>query len=114
MDTAATRIARIILGIWLFLSAFLWQHGPEQFANTWIVGLAIVLFALIGGARIVSFRMFSVLAAIWLFISLWVLPTPEPTTRWNNAVVAVLVVLFTLVPGGRRRPILPADRRVRV
>ena len=41
------RMANVVLGIWLFISAFLWPHAPAQMANTEIVGVLCVVFGLV-------------------------------------------------------------------
>lgn len=101
------RIASLILGAWLFVSAFLWPHGASQFTNTWLLGVLIVAFSLVAMAYSQA-RYLLTAAAIWLFISVWVLPTTMTGTQWNNALVAVLVFLFSLVPGREEvRPMRP-------
>jgi len=94
------RVANALLGAWLFLSAFAWEHGPAQFANTWLTGIAVVAIALIAMAA-PNARYFNTAAAIWLFISTFALPGDGPT-RWNNAIVALLIFAFSLV--GERSP----------
>ena len=41
------RTLNIALGVWLFISAFLWPHTSAQFTNTWICGALTVAFSLI-------------------------------------------------------------------
>ncbi|AKU90693.1 SPW repeat domain-containing protein [Vulgatibacter incomptus] len=113
MSPIGARIANIVLGIWLFISAFIWPHGPAQLSNTWIIGIATVVVASIAlavpGAKYVNTAL-----AIWLFISVWVLPGATSGTQWNNAVVAILIFLFSLVAEGRRHPgVLGHHRKVR-
>lgn len=100
----------ILLGIWLFISAFAWPHTRAQFANTWIVAVVVVAFAIIAlGVREV--RMLNTLVAIWLFISAFALRGPSRATVWNNALVAVAILIVSLVPtmaaGGIGRPRTP-------
>src|SRR5439155_23676667 len=107
------RFLNVLLGVWLFISAFGWTHAPAEFANTWICGVLCVVFALIavgyGPARYLNTAL-----AIWLFISGWALPSPNAGTVWNNVLVAIAVFLLSLVPGleEARRPIAyPAEPR---
>ena len=99
------RAANVILGIWLFISAFIWPHSVSQFNNTWILGVLCVAFALIAMA-IPQARYLNTALAIWLFASVWVLPRLSTATAWNNALVAVAIFFFSLVgaevPGIRR------------
>lgn len=101
------RVANIILGIWLFISAFLWPHGYTQMTNTWIVGVLCVAFALIA-TRVSEVRYLNTILAIWLFISAWVLPTATAGTRWNNVLVAIAIFFVSLAPGYDRPKAPPA------
>ncbi|MBI3185321.1 MAG: hypothetical protein HYZ28_24545 [Myxococcales bacterium] len=103
------RAVNIVLGTWLFISAFAWRHSPAQMNNTWILGVLVVLFAVIAlwtsTARFVNTAL-----AVWLFISAFALPADTIATVWNNALVALAVFISSLVPAHgepmlrRRRP----------
>lgn len=41
------RLINSFLGVWLFVSAFLWDHTSAERANTWILGVLCGVFALI-------------------------------------------------------------------
>jgi hypothetical protein len=97
-DFTTARIVNIVLGIWLFVSAFLWPHTYAQMTNTWIVGVLCVVFALIA-MRVPEVRYLNTLLAVWLFISVWALPTMSVGTQWNNALVAIFVFVVSLAPG---------------
>lgn len=112
MNNSGPRFVNVVLGAWLFLSAFVLPYTSAQFTNTWVVGLAVVVFSLFGIASVPA-RFLNTLAAIWLFISVWILPGATTGTRWNSAIVAVLIFIFSLAPSGGERPIAPAGRRVR-
>jgi len=92
------RIANIVLGVWLFISAFLWRHTYSQMTNTWILGLLCVAFAAIA-IKVPQVRYLNAVLAVWLFISAWALPTFNVGTIWNNALVAVAVFIISLAPG---------------
>ena len=98
------RIASAILGAWLFISAFIWPHTTAQMTNTWICGLLAVFFAWVG-AFAPQARFFNTVLAIWLFISAFALSSAHHGgTIWNNAVVAILLFVTSLLPGtGARR-----------
>ncbi len=102
------RIANLILGVWLFISAFLWPHSRAEMTNTWIMGVIIAVFALIA-MRAPQARWVNTAAAIWTFIAVWALPHSNVGTQWNNALVAIVVFLLSLVPGvgerGFRQPV---------
>jgi hypothetical protein len=106
-NVASARIINIILGIWLFISAFIWPHAYEQLTNTWILGLLTIAFALIA-MRVPEVRYLNTLLAVWLFISVWALPAATIATMWNNALVAIAIFFVSLAPGylsGGQRPI---------
>jgi hypothetical protein len=91
------RVANIVLGIWLFLSAFLFSHSVAQMTNTWIVGVFIVIFAL-SSIYAPQARYLNTALAVWLFISAFALPSVSIGTVWNNVIVALLVFVFSLMP----------------
>jgi hypothetical protein len=96
MDQKAARYVNAGVGVWLFISAFLWSHTPSQYANTWIMGIVVFAVALVAlGAA--WFRVFNMAAGAWLVISAFVLPTISAATRWNNFIVGVVVVILSLV-----------------
>src|SRR5690242_18444501 len=48
MHMSSNNMARgftLLLGVWLFISAFIWQHTEAQMTNTWICGVITVIFA---------------------------------------------------------------------
>lgn len=94
---APPRIVEVILGVWLFISAFVWPHTQAQMTNTWILGVLCVIFALVAMA-VPWVRYLNTLLAIWLFISAWALPTISVGTIWNNVLVSIAVFIVSLVP----------------
>lgn len=90
------RIANVVLGFWLLMSAFAWPHSLAQETNTWIVGIVIGVVALIG-MRTEAIRFINTAVSIWLFISALVLPTLAVGTAWNNAIVAIATFVLSLV-----------------
>ena len=96
-DFTTARIVNIVLGIWLFISAFLWPHTYAQMTNTWILGVLCVVFALIA-MRVPEVRYLNTLLAVWLFISVWALPSISAGTRWANALTAIAIFCVSLAP----------------
>ncbi len=93
----AARIANVILGVWLFISAFIWNHTPAQFNNAWIVGILCVIFSLIA-MRAPQVRFLNTILAAWLFISAWALPRATAGTAWNSVLVAIAMFIVSLLP----------------
>lgn len=105
----AARTLNVILGIWLFISAFAWQHTTAQFTNTWILGVLCVIFALIA-MRVPQVRYVNTILAIWLFISAFALPHANAATQWNNCLVAIAIFIVSLVPTEMGERMFPARR----
>lgn len=87
----------LILGVWLFISAFIWPHTAAEQTNTWIVAILIFAAAAIAMA-VPAVRYANTVLAIYLFISSWTMPHQNAGTLWNNLIVAVVVFLLSLVP----------------
>lgn len=102
----AARFANIILGVWLFISAFIWPHTHAQFYNAWILGVLCVIFAAVAMA-VPGVRYLNTVLAVWLFISAFVLPTMVVGTRWNSILVAIAIFILSLNPAERTVPTAP-------
>lgn len=102
---SAPRIVNLILGVWLFVSAFLWPHSQAQMTNTWIVGALAVVISLVSMYAEAQVRYLNTILSIWLFVSVWVLPRLNVGAAWNNIIVAVLLFVFSLMPSGPERPL---------
>jgi len=101
----AARTLNVLLGIWLFISAFVWSHAQAQMTNTWILGVLCVVFALIA-MRVAQVRFLNTALAVWLFISAFALPGHSQGTVWNNALVAIAIFVVSLAPSDKLQ--LPA------
>jgi hypothetical protein len=97
MNSRGARYLNIAAGIWLFISAFLWQHSQAQFTNSWIMGIVVTVVALIG-LSVPSFRYVNTIAGAWLIISGFMLPRITSGTVLNNVIVGIVVVAASLVP----------------
>jgi len=107
MDIRSSRYLNIIVGLWLFASAFLWRHSAAQFTNTWVMGIVVAAIAAIALSW-PAIRYLNTLAGAWLIISAFALPTITAGTRWNNFIVGIVVVVLSLaeapsLAGGRVR-----------
>lgn len=95
MNTKDGSYLNIMVGIWLFISTFLWRHSGAQFSNTWIMGAIVAVVGAVSLAR-PALRYLNTLAGAWLIISAFALPTIAAGTRWNNFLVGVIVVTLSL------------------
>lgn len=86
------------IGAWLFMSAFLWDHGAAQRVNTAVVGALCVVVAVVA-LRVHAARWLNAALAAWLFVAIWVLPQQSHATWWNNTVAAICILLLSIDPG---------------
>jgi hypothetical protein len=94
------RYANMVLGAWLFLSAFLWSHSAFVRTNTWIVGLLIVAFA--GWALVApKVRWANTVIGAWFFFSTLFAFHLYAGTMWHNLIAAIIVFGLSLVPSAR-------------
>ena len=94
---ALARQLQIVLGIWLFISAFIWPHTTAQRTNTWICGLIAIAFAIIA-MKEPRARWVNTALAVWLFFSTIALPHISVGTEWNNVLVAIAMFILSLAP----------------
>ena len=97
MNSQQARYLNVVLGVWLFISDFLWRHSHAQFTNTWIMGIVVAVVAVIAMSVFVA-RYFNTIAGAWLIISGFALPRVTGGTAWNNVLVGIAVFLVSLVP----------------
>jgi hypothetical protein len=97
--SAAARWVNVALGAWLFISVFVWPHAYASATNSWIVGLAIMVVALTS-MYIPGVRWLNTGLAVWLFVSAFAFSHVTTGTVWNNAIVAIVVLVASLKPGG--------------
>ncbi|MBS2033154.1 MAG: hypothetical protein JST54_35100 [Deltaproteobacteria bacterium] len=93
----ATRINGVIVGLWIFISAFLWRHTPEEFALTWVCG---TLAALLAAAAIFQplVRHLNTVVALVLFVGTMVFRIESEATFWSNLVSAVALAFISQMP----------------
>lgn len=96
MDPKTARWVNVLVGAWLFVSAFLWPHTSSQYTNTWLMGIISVAVAVVAmGAT--GFRYINTAVGAWLIISAFALPTISMGTRWNNLIVGIVIGALSLV-----------------
>jgi len=96
-QVTAARGINIALGVWLFISAFIWPHTYAQFTNSWVVGVLAVGFALIA-MWVQGGRYLNTVLAVWLFISAFALPTLSSVTIWNSVLVSIAMFVVSVLP----------------
>ena len=91
------RYCNMLLGLWLFLSAFAWGHTPGNRINTCLVGLFVGIAATMATGASVMRRLTAALAG-WLMFTTLIVYSARPATFWNNLILAALVLGVSLVP----------------
>jgi hypothetical protein len=86
----------VVLGVWLFVSAFIWPHSQAQFTNSWILGIIAVAASLVA-LSVPAVRFVNTLLGAWLFISAWALPRVTGGTAWNDVIVGAAIFIVSLV-----------------
>lgn len=90
------RYVNIVLGSWLFLSAFLWTHYDASFTNTWMLGVLITAVAL-GALAAPALRWLNTALGAWLiFSTLFAWPATMGTV-WNNVIVGIIVLMLSFI-----------------
>lgn len=97
---AGARLANVVLGLWLFTSAFVWHHFEGSRNNTCVVG-ALIVACSVAALRHTAWRRANTVLAGWLVVStLMVFHPYELATMWNNLLVAGVVCALSLVTRG--------------
>jgi hypothetical protein len=98
------RVTVVVLSGWVLFSAIIWPSSlPNQVNNT-VVGAGLLVFGTLSfmyeWARNVTLAL-----AIWLFAFAALFGRVNPAMFWNDAMVAVVVFVLSLVGGENRRPL---------
>jgi hypothetical protein len=101
LANAWPRYANLLLGLWLFVSAFAWPHSRDACAAAWISGAMIGMnaFASIWASPV---RFFNVILGGISLAWQAAAAAHEPAARVNGIVVSGLVILLSLVPPRER------------
>ena len=97
LDRQANNFARsvnLLLGAWLFVSAFVWPHSEISRINTALCGLLVVVFALTA-MRIPPMRWLNTAVGAWVVMGGALLPHASGNTVWNNVIVGLAVLLVS-------------------
>lgn len=101
-DGLWARALNLLLGSWILVSAFAWEHGAAQ-TSAALVGYFSSI-ASVAAMLSPKARRCNALLSAWLFLSAWLLPHAHAAARWNEALVAIAMFSLSLVPGHSRPP----------
>ena len=88
----------LVLGVWLFLSAFVWPHTPERTMNCFVVGSAVVAASIFAGVFGSKARYVTLALGGWLLISLAVFSPQNVLTTINELFVALALIASAFAP----------------
>jgi hypothetical protein len=94
-----TRIFNVLVGTWLFLSAFAWPHTHGQEIIALVCGALTIVLSL-ATIYFSGIRYFTAVVAVMLFVSALTFPTRWTATFWHNAIIAVAIFVAALVDRG--------------
>ncbi len=94
-----TRIFNALIGVWLFVTAFMWQHNHAEGTLTVVCGVLTFILA-IASFYTVAARYATIVVAAALFVGALALPTLNRATVWNNVIVAVALLAASLLDRG--------------
>jgi hypothetical protein len=91
-------VVNVVIGVWLFLSAFLWPHVAAQFNNAWAAGVLVVTFALAGLGHKSWARYLNAALGGWLLFSTIILRPASLGTIVNHVVCGIALVFLASIP----------------
>jgi len=103
------RTVIVMAAAWVLFAGYLWPHSRGDLINNWIVGIGLVVFGTAAYGRPWA-RYVTAALAIWLFAFSAMSDRAAPGTFWNNAMVAVLVFILSMV-GPKRDWLTPSTSR---
>jgi polyferredoxin len=94
----SARIFNVLLGTWLFLSAFAWAHTPAQGLIT-LAGGALTLLTALVSIYYPRVRYLTALLAVLLFVAS-LATAGMSQTFWHNAVCAIAIFIAAMFDRG--------------
>lgn len=93
----SARALNAVLGLWLFVSGFLWAARPAQRWVSWVVGALVVTDALAGVPGLKRGRYLNLALGGWLILLEILLPRARVVVFWNDLLVGAAIVCLALV-----------------
>lgn len=93
------RIFNVLLGTWLFLSAFAWPHDSAQGFIALVCGALTVFLSLLT-IYLPNVRYLTAANAVILFIASIAASSHWNRTFWHNAVIAIAIFVAALLDRG--------------
>ena len=91
-----TRILNIFLGLWLFISTFMWPHSHFQMANSLICGFLTMALGIAAMYRREAVYL-GAAVGVWLFFSTVIaMVSHRDATFFNNGIMAIAIFVTSL------------------
>lgn len=105
----AARVTNFFLGVWLFISSFLWPMPQASRVNGIVVGL---LCAASSAASIWKpvVKSANTVLGLWLFFTALAFGGTSSATVWNQNLVAMVIVILSLAPVESEVPLFKLKR----
>ncbi len=89
------RVISLMMGVWLFLSAFLWPHNGAVALTTWIPGLVIAAAA-VAAVAAPPLRYVNVVLGLWVLAA--AVANGADDIVMNNGLVGLTVLVAAFLP----------------
>ena len=96
-------VADVVLGAWLLFSMIFWRSEPAHMLSAGVVGAAALVLGLMALRGRTWARWIASAFAVWLFASVWVVPSASVGMVVHHLTVATLLFGFSALPTGRGR-----------
>src|SRR5262245_11400283 len=95
----SVRIFNVLVGTWLFLSAFAWPHSTPQGMTALICGALTVLLSL-ATMYFSGVRYLTAVVAVMLFVTSLATAERLDRTFWHNSIMAIAIFVNALIDRG--------------
>ena len=96
------RIINVLIGTWLFLSAFAWPHSTPQGMTALVCGALTVVLSL-ATMYFSGVRYLTAVVAVMLFVTSLATANGLDRTFWHNSIMAIAIFVSALVDPGATR-----------
>jgi hypothetical protein len=100
------RVANVLLGVWLFISGTLWAQPQAARLDSYILGAAIALVAIVS-TWFERFRFVNAALAVWLATATGLVFELSGAAAYNGFLVAMAVFYFSLISNRGETPLAP-------
>lgn len=96
------RIFNVLMGIWLFISAFAWRHSPAEFWAALICG-AVTIVLTLGTFYVPGLRYLVAVFALMLLVESVTAAASVRRTAWHDAIIAIAIFVAAMLSRGPAR-----------